>query len=178
MCAMNTCCILAQNRMKTKASDTVQEYLTGGGVPYLFIAIPMIGMGSYLFYLGISELIHSKETIPALIFMLIGPVFLTVGILLTLFREGVTLDRLQGTASQWRKLFQRKTYAVHKLNEFRSIHLYIHRSPKRTSHIVELIGESKKILLCNFLNLEAAKNSANEVSQFSSLPVIDKTSEE
>jgi hypothetical protein len=163
--------------MKKESSDTVQEYLTGGGGPYLFISIPMIAMGSYLLYLGISELIRNKEAIPALIFMLIGPVFLTIGILLTLFREGVTLDRLQGKASQWRKIFRRKIYAVQNLNDFRSIQLYIHRSPKRISHIVELAGESKKIMLCNFLNLEAAKDSANDVSQFLSLPVIDRTKE-
>ena len=163
--------------MKIKASDAVRVYLTGGGGPYLFISIPMIAMGTYLFYLGVTELVRKREQIASVVFMIVGAIFLLIGTLLTLFRAGVALDRIQGTASQWRKIFRHKTSAVHNLREFSSIQLLIRRSPKRTGHIVELVGESKKLVLCDLLNLEAAKQCADDASSFLSLPVVDKTNE-
>ncbi len=163
--------------MKIKASDTVRVYRTGGGGPYLFISIPMMAMGAYLFYLGVAELTHNREPIPSIVFLIIGTIFLLIGTLLTLFRAGVTLDRIQGTASQWRKIFRHKTNAVHYLREFSSIQLFIHRSAKRTGHIVQLAGESKKLILCDLLNLEAAKQCADDASSFLSLPVVDSASE-
>jgi hypothetical protein len=162
--------------MQIKSTETERIYLTGGGGPYLFIAIPMMIMGAYLFYIAISSI--SKKTEPfstVIIFLIIGSVFIFIGFLLSLYRAGVTLDRIGGTASLWSKMFRSKTVAVHHLNEFNYIELYIHRSAKRTGYVVQLVGALKKIILCDLLKLEAAKSCANDASAFLSLPVTDKT---
>jgi hypothetical protein len=161
--------------MLIKSSETERIYLTAGGGPYLFIAMPMMAMGAYLFYLAISSLLKKNEPFTTvIIFLIIGSVFMLLGSLLFLYRVGVTLDRVRGTASLWRKMFRTKTAAIHTFNEFNSIELYIHRSAKRTGYVVQLVGTTKKIVLCDLLKLEAAKACANDASTFLSLPVKDK----
>jgi hypothetical protein len=162
-------------KMQIKSTETERVYVTGGGGPYLFIAIPMMVIGAYLFYIAISSLLKKNEPFTTvIIFLIIGSVFMLFGSLLFLYRAGVTLDRVRGTASLWRKMFRTKTAAVHNLNEFNVIELYIHRSAKRTGYVVQLVGTTKKIVLCDFLKLEASKACANDASTFLSLPVKDK----
>jgi hypothetical protein len=121
----------------TDIPQNARTFVTGGGGPYLFIALPLIGMGAYLIYLGI----HQK------VLLIIGFIFLPLGLLLAMFREGITLDRLHGTATQWRKLISRKQIAVHNLSEFRTIEIQMHRAAKGTTYIVSLVGNSKKIVV-------------------------------
>lgn len=136
----------------------------------------MLLMGAYLIHLGITTFIRKTDPLAsAVIFVVIGTVFFLIGMLLTLFREGVTVDRVAGTVSQWRKIFRNKIVAVHRLNEFGSIELHTRRSAKRTGHIVELVGNSKRLVLCDEPKLEAAKECANDASAFLSLPITDKT---
>jgi hypothetical protein len=145
--------------------DTTRSLITGGGGPYLFIALPLIGMGTYLIYLGIGQTI----------FLIIGPIFLLLGSLLAIFREGITLDRLHGTATQWRKLVSRKIIAVHNLSEFRTIEIEMHRAAKSTSFIVSLAGTSKKVVVNYPISVQSARTLANDIANFLSISVVDKT---
>lgn len=145
--------------------DATRSFVTGGGGPYLFIALPLMGMGTYLIYLGISQTI----------FLIIGPIFLLLGFLLAIFREGITLDRLHGTATQWRKLVSRKIIAVHKLSEFRTIEIEMHRAAKGTSYIVSLLGTSKNVVVNYPISVQSARTIANDIAEFLSISVVDKT---
>jgi hypothetical protein len=142
-----------------------RSFVTGGGGPYLFIALPLIGMGAYLTYLGITQTI----------FLIIGPIFLLLGSLLAIFREGITLDRLQGTATQWRKLISRKIIAVHNLSEFRTIEIEMRRAAKGTTYIVSLAGNSKKVVVNYPISSERARKIASEIANFLAMAIVDKT---
>jgi len=147
------------------APDTSRSFVTGGGGPYLFIALPLIGMGAYLIYLGISQTI----------FLIIGPIFLLLGSLLAIFRKGITLDRVHGTATQWRKLISRKTIAVHNLSEFRIIEIEMHRAAKGTSFIVSLVGNLKKVVVNYPISAQRARMIADEIANFLGISIVDKT---
>ncbi len=149
----------------SNATDTSRSFVTGGGGPYLFIAFPLIGMGSYLIYLGISQTI----------FLIIGSVFLLLGSLLAIFRQGITLDRLHGTATQWRKLISRKIIAVHNLSEFRTIEIEMHRAAKSTNFIVSLVATSKKVVVNYPISAQGARTIANEIANFLGISLVDKT---
>lgn len=147
------------------APVTARSFITGGGGPYLFIALPLIGMGAYLTYLGLTQTI----------FLIIGPIFLFLGSLLAIFREGITLDRLQGTATQWRKLISRKIIAVHNLSEFRTIEIEMQKASKGTTYIVSISGNSQKVVVNYPISVQSARTIANDIASFLSISVVDKT---
>ena len=142
-----------------------RSFITGGGGPYLFIALPLIGMGAYLIYLGIQQAV----------LLIIGFIFLILGSLLAMFREGITLDRSRGTATQWRKLISQKMIAVHNLSEFRTIEIEMHRAAKGTTYIVSLTGNSKKVVVNYPISSERARKIASDIAKFLSMAIIDKT---
>lgn len=142
-----------------------RSFITGGGGPYLFIALPLIGMGAYLIYLGIQQ--------PVL--LIVGFIFLIIGSLLAMFREGITLDRSRGTATQWRKLISQKIIAVHNLSEFRTIEIEMQRAAKGTTYIVSLAGNSKKVVVNYPISSERARKIASDIANFLAMAVVDKT---
>ncbi len=166
--------------MRIKSSEGTRNYRTRGGGCSLILAVPMTAMGALILFLGSAVLYRSKEpmmmAIAAGIF-LAGGFILSVAIPIISTREGVTLDRIHGTATQWRTIFGHyKTLAIHNLNEFRSIEIHNHKNRNRTiTHIVQLLGDSKKLVLGDLGLLERAKETAEDASAFLSLPITDKT---
>jgi hypothetical protein len=95
--------------------------------------------------------------------------------LLAVFREGITLDCVHGTATQWRKLVSQKIIAVHNLSEFRTIEIEMHRAAKGTSFIVSLVGASKKVVVNHPISAQGARMIANEIASFLGISIVDKT---
>jgi hypothetical protein len=122
-------------------------------------------MGAYLIYLGIQQ--------PVL--LIIGFIFLILGSLLAMFREGITLDRSRGTATHWRKLFSQKKIAVHHLSEFSMIEIEMRRASKGTTYIVSLAGNPKKIVVNYPISSERARKIASDIANFLGMSIVDKT---
>lgn len=142
-----------------------RSFVTGGGGPYLLIALPLIGMGAYLIYLGIQQLV----------LLIIGSMFLILGSLLTMFRQGITLDRTRGTATQWRKLVSQKIIAIHNLSELRTIQIEMQKAAKGTTYIVSLIANSKKLVVNYPLSNERGRKIAIDIANVLGISILDKT---
>ena len=170
--------------MKIKSSDSVRIYRTYGGGCLLIGGIPMVGIGASLIIGGIFVLYRSTESAFLLIaagLFLVGALILSIAIPIVSTRRGVTLDRIQGTATEWRKIFgHHKIVAIHRLNEFHTIVIsdYIESGQRLPSYLVEFTGDSKKIVLCRFGLDHLAKETAEDASGFLSLSVTNKVTVE
>jgi hypothetical protein len=122
-------------------------------------------MGAYLIYLGVHQFV----------LLIIGFVFLLLGCLLAMFREGITLDPTGGTATQWRKLISKKVIAVHNLSEFRNIEIEMQKAAKGTTYIVSLAGSSKRVVVNYPISVDRARTLAHDVAEFLGISIVDKT---
>jgi hypothetical protein len=164
--------------MEIKSSESALVYSRGGGCA-LIGAVLMAGLGVMILCFGLLVLYRSREPMfigIAAAFFLMSALILSVAIPVLSTREGTTLDRVDGTATEWRAVFgRRKTLAVHNLAEFHSIEIQNRRNTNRSrTHVVQLAG-AKNVMLCDLGLIEPAREAARDASRFLSLPVSEKT---
>gem|GEM_PF-2905243 len=167
--------------IQEQSSESARVYKTRGDALSMIIGIPFVGLGLLSVCIAVVVLFRMSGPISvgvAAMAFIVGFFMLSIAVPAVSTTEGVTLDRLQGTATQWRKIFGRYTaLGVHPLNEFRSVEIYSHRKPGSHYYVYYVrlaAGGPKEVVLCAQTLIDRARDTARDASEFLSLPLEDK----
>ncbi len=161
---------------QTHQTGDILRKKSGGG-HLIFFGIPFILTG-FLAMLVVVELVSNQSAefeIPSAAAFLSGVIFLGLGLVLTLGRSGLTLDRRRNRLTLWRKLIFTLHRTDHPLDQIDCVRLHCGTKGNGKLYRIELQGNRPmvSIIVKETACYPQARRIAEELARFLGKPLTD-----
>lgn len=150
--------------------------LSASGLPFLFAGLFVLQIPFDVIPVHLEE----GPIILALI-MPLGLAFAIAGAALVFVRNGITIDRRSRTITQWWGLLTPMKRTGYNLDSFRSVRLDLHAGDRDSGDActINLIGSGRSapFYIPSPNDYDAARRTAEQLSQFLGIPLEDRAAE-